>query len=348
MFLFRLIINRFAKVFLLSAQGLTKSNNYLIKMEHLKISGKFQETDKTSIDTYMCSSYKKGQIFEETESCMTCGLKVSLSTKLLIASGILIREVKSSQVCNITEGLEVSGPSIVMRFLLTDTEIPTHNVLYCEQSNANFLTTYKANDTVFVVILSKEFYSNLIHQTSENQKEFPEPFFNNTTGNLFETDLPINPIIGGIINEIKNCNRKGVFKRIFIENKVQELLLLQLELNLNQRTQKIRGLNEEDISKLYQAKLLLDTNFTEPPNLTDLSTSVLLSETKLRNGFKSYFGMSIKSYEIGLKMKYALELLQSNKHNITEVAYLSGYNGLVQFSTAFKKVYGCSPKKFQD
>lgn len=346
MFLFRLNINRFAKIPLLSTGDLIKSNYYLIKMNQLKISGKFQEIDKTSIDTYLSSSYEKGQAFKETEYCTTCGLKISLSTKLLIASGILIREVKSNQICNITEGLQVSGPSIIMKFSLK-TERPAHNIIYWRHPNTNFLTTYKANDNVFVIILSKDFYSNLIHQTFENQKEFPDSIFNDTTGNLFETDLPINPIIGGIINEIKKCKRKGVLKRIFIENKVQELLLLQLELYLNRSPENVKGLNEDDISKLHQAKHILDTNFTEPPNIKDLSTTVLLSETKLRSGFKTYFGTTIKRYEIGLKMKYAVELLQSNKHNITEVAYLCGYNGLIQFSMAFKKTYGCSPKKFQ-
>ena len=232
-------------------------------MAHLKISGKFQDIDKTSIDTYICSAYEKGQTFEETKQCMTCGLKVSLSTKLLIASGILIREVRSSKVCDITEGLEVSGPCVIMKFLLkTETQKSAHNILYCTRFNANFLTTYKANDTIFVIILSKDFYSNLIHQTIDNQKEFPDPIFNNRTGHLFETDLPMNPVIGSVVNEIKNCKRKGVFKRIFIENKVQELLLLQLELYLNHRPQLIKGLNADDISRLYDAKLILDTNFT--------------------------------------------------------------------------------------
>ena len=317
-------------------------------MAHLKISGKFQEIDKTSIDTSVCSTYKRGQAFEETEHCMTCGLQVSLSTRLLIASGILIREVKSSPICDVTEGLEVYGPSILMKFLWrSETQDAAHNILFCRDIKTCFLTKYKSNDTIFLIILSKDFYSHLIHQTMETQKEFPDPIFNNSTGNLFETDLPINPMIGGIINEIKNCNRKGVFKRIFIENKVQELLLLQLELYLNCRSQKVQGLNVDDISKLHEAKFILDANFTETPNITDLSRTVLLSEAKLRSGFKTYFGTTIKHYEIGLKMKYALELLQSNKYNITEVAYLSGYNGLVQFSMAFKKIYGCSPKNFQ-
>lgn len=315
-------------------------------MGQVKISGKFREIGKTSIDTLMSCTYEKGQVFKETEYCTTCGLKVSFSTKLLIASGILIREVKSNQFCNITEELQISHPSIIMEFLLKP-EKPTHNLLYWRDLNTNFLTSYKANDNVFVIILSKDFYCNLIHQTFENQKEFPDSIFNDTTGYLFETDLPLDPILGGIINDIKKCKRKGVLKRIFIENKVQELLLLQLEWYLNRPTEKVKGLTEDDISKLHQAKHILDTNFTEPPTVKDLSTTVLLSETKLRRGFKTYFGTTIKNYEIGLKMKYAADLLQSNQHNITEVAYLCGYNGLVQFSMAFKKTYGCSPKKFQ-
>ena len=163
-------------------------------MGHLKVSGNFKDTNKTSIDAYICNAYEKGESFEEIEQCLTCGLKVSFSTKLLIASGILIREIKSNQTCAITEGLEVSGPSVIMKFFLkAETQRSAHNILYCKNLKANFLTTYNSNDSVFVIILSIDFYLNLIHQTTSNQAEFPDPIFNISTGNLFEDDLGHSP-----------------------------------------------------------------------------------------------------------------------------------------------------------
>ncbi len=317
-------------------------------MGQLLITGKLHEINKESISTCLISAYEKGQVFEEIEYCLECGCLITFQSKLLKASGILIREIKSINPSTITEGLEISGESIIMRFLVrTDREKPSHNITYGSISETSFVTTYQDTDSIFMIILSKEFYFNLIHHTPETHKAFAAHIFNDVTIDLFTKDLPIDPMIRGIINEIKNCTREGVFKRIFIENKVQELLLLQLELYIHQRDDKNCGINEEEISKLCQVKEILETNFIKAPTVQELSEIVFLNETKLRKGFRTYFDITIKSYVISLKMKYALELLQANNYNITEIADLCGYNGLVQFSVAFKKIYGCSPKKFK-
>lgn len=318
-------------------------------MTQLQISGKLQELNKESISTCLISNYEKGQVFEEMEYCVECGLLVSFQSKLLKASGILIRELNYTESPRITEGIEISGKPIIMRFLIkTSKEKPTHNILYGATSETNLVTTYNPTDSVFMIILSREFYFNLIHHTYETHKEFAAHIFNNYTTNLFTSDLPIDPMIGGIIAEIRNCKRKGLFKRVFIENKVQELLLLQLELYVHHKENKnALGLKEDDIAKLNEVKLIIETNFTKPPTSRELSKMVFLNETKLRKTFKTYFGYTIKTYVTNLKMNLALQLLQQKKHNITEIAHLCGYNGLVQFSIAFKNKYGCAPKKFQ-
>lgn len=318
-------------------------------MEYLKISGRLHEMDKQSIQTCLISAYQKGQVFEETEYCMECGQVVSFQSKILKASGILIREIKCLLASDLTEGLEISGEPIIMRFIIKKAKArPTHNIIYGSHSKTRFVTTYREADSVFMIILSKEFYFNLIHHSYDSHKVFASHIFNNTTTSLFVSDLPIDPLIGGIINEIKNCKREGLFKRIFIENKVQELLLIQLELYLHQKKyNNLVEFNADEIAKLCQAKLVLDNSFTKAPTISELSKKVFLNETKLRKDFKTYYGVTIKNYVISLKMKYALELLREKKYNITEIAELCGYNGLVQFSIAFKKIYGCSPKKYQ-
>ncbi|WP_026449451.1 helix-turn-helix domain-containing protein [Aequorivita capsosiphonis] len=318
-------------------------------METLKICGRIQEINTESIQTCLISAYQKGQVFEEINYCMECGQLILFQSKILKASGILIREVKSIQSSDITEGLEISGESIIMRFIIkADKERPTHNIIYGSNSNTCFVKTYRETDSIFMIILSREFYFNLIPHSYESHKEFASHVINETTSKLFVSDLPIDPLIGGIINEIKKCKREGLFKRIFIENKVQELLLIQLELYLHQQKYKDTvGFNEDEITKVCQAKLILDSSFTDAPTICALSKKVFLNETKLRKDFKSYYSVTIKNYIISLKMNYALRLLCEKKHNITEIAEMCGYNGLVQFSVAFKKFYGCSPKKYQ-
>lgn len=318
-------------------------------MEKLKVLGRLQGSNKKLIDTNLTPWYEKGQFFEVVEHNLESELQVEFHSKLLKASGILIREVCCRSKENVTEELNISGEMVIMNFLVKSSlESLTHNITYGSYSSTKFTSTYKNKDKILMIILSKDFYFNLIHYTYEGYKEIVNSIFSSNIVKLFPNDLPISPGILETIYEIQNCNRKGVLKRIFIENKIQELLLLQLELYLHiSNSKKVMGIKEVEVSKLIRVKLFIDTNFTKTITIEELAQKVYLNETKLRKIFKTYFGSTIKNYITVLKMKYALELLKSKKYNITEIASLCGYNGLVQFSVAFKKMYGCSPKKLQ-
>lgn len=53
-----------------------------------------------------------------------------------------------------------------------------------------------------------------------------------------------------LIREIMHCNRKGIFKRMFLEARVIELLLLQLE-QMDEAPHPVLNLKKPDIDKLY-------------------------------------------------------------------------------------------------
>ena len=46
-----------------------------------------------------------------------------------------------------------------------------------------------------------------------------------------------------------------------------------------------------------------------------------------------------------LRLKKAANLIETGEYNISEVAYMVGYNDIRYFSTSFKKQFGISPSK---
>ncbi|ANH81818.1 hypothetical protein A8C56_13255 [Niabella ginsenosidivorans] len=66
--------------------------------------------------------------------------------------------------------------------------------------------------------------------------------------------MPITPAMLHIINAIINCTKKGMYKRLFLEAKMIELLLLQLEQLATHDCNVFCSLKPADTEKMYHAK----------------------------------------------------------------------------------------------
>lgn len=80
--------------------------------------------------------------------------------------------------------------------------------------------------------------------------------------------------------------------------------------------------------------------------ISDLAALCRMSESYLKKLFISIYGISPKKYIIGLKMRYAAELLSSGKFSVSDTAAATGYENVYYFSSAFKKYMGISPSVY--
>jgi AraC family transcriptional regulator len=94
---------------------------------------------------------------------------------------------------------------------------------------------------------------------------------------------------------------------------------------------------------LLAARERLLEDLSAPPTIAELALDVGLNQLKLKQGFKSLFGMSIYSLFQRYRMERARELLY--QHNVTETALMLGYSNISHFSTAFRKQFGMLPSK---
>ena len=144
-----------------------------------------------------------------------------------------------------------------------------------------------------------------------------------------------------IVNEILNDNKKGLFKRLFLEAKVLELLMLQFE---NEK----KGINTSTtLKKVYLVKDLISNNLDIQYSVYELSRKVYLNEFLLKKEFKNCFGITIFEFAIQERMKEARKLLSNSTKPIYEIAELVGYKNPTHFSAAFKKHEKITPKKFR-
>ena len=134
---------------------------------------------------------------------------------------------------------------------------------------------------------------------------------------------------------------------LYAKAKVMELISLYIG-HLEQISGK--GMSQAVISnntqKLYQAKNTLTKNIKTPPTIDQLCLQVGLSRTRLTEGFKTQFEVTIQEYIQRLRIEAAKKMLNSGAFRIQTVSEEVGYEHQGNFTRAFKRTTGVSPKEY--
>lgn len=159
------------------------------------------------------------------------------------------------------------------------------------------------------------------------------------------TVFGILPTMKMILHSIWESNYPIRMKRIFLESKILELLLLQLDLQSSfLPTQPNIPIPLQDVARIQHARELIEQNIRTPGSLMDLSRKVGLNDFKLKKGFKALLGFTVFGYLHELRMEQARKMLLEKKA-VNHVAYEVGYKNPHHFSAAFKRKYGVVPSR---
>lgn len=110
--------------------------------------------------------------------------------------------------------------------------------------------------------------------------------------------------------------------------------------------------NSVVVSEEY--KKFLDTCILVVENhLTDsdfgikaLADEIGMSHSNLYKRVKSISGQSVNSFIRFIRLRKAAELMINSDHNVTEVAFRSGFNDAKYFGKQFSKLFGATPSEF--
>lgn len=149
-----------------------------------------------------------------------------------------------------------------------------------------------------------------------------------------------------LLAEILSDTRIGLLKRLFLESKILELLLLQID-----RTNSIEpptgGVHDRLVKKLYKVQHLISTDLTQQYSIKQLARTIGINDFVLKKEFKQLFGQTVFEYAMEQRLVTAKNLLLHSKKPIYEIAEIVGYKNSTHFSAAFKKIEGVTPKNFR-
>jgi AraC family transcriptional activator of pyochelin receptor len=150
--------------------------------------------------------------------------------------------------------------------------------------------------------------------------------------------------IADVVQSIRQCRFQGSTQYIFIESKMMELFVLQMEhLHTLQGVSSKEQWRKEDKEKIFAVKEYLDSAYLEPLTMKDLTYQFGLNEFKLKKGYKHFFNTTVFGYILYLRMQKAKALLSDPQMTISHVAEFIGYNNTGSFSSEFKKRFGYCP-----
>lgn len=132
--------------------------------------------------------------------------------------------------------------------------------------------------------------------------------------------------------------------------KFDELLCIGLQILKNARNLADRDpldLDQPCGEKIRHARRILGMQYADPPPIPELARELGLSETRLKSAFKSMNGTTIRQYCIDKRIEAARFLLKENRHTISEIGKIVGYEDPSAFSRAFRQHSGYSPREWR-
>ena len=150
-------------------------------------------------------------------------------------------------------------------------------------------------------------------------------------------------------NDILNADPEAAFFTLLLNAKCEELLWhgLHCLLDESDAPARVAEIPHGESEKLERAAQQLQARFPDQPPLSTLAQEMGLSQWKLNRGFKALFGMTASEYLVELRIQKARDLLANSRLSIQDIAVEVGYEYLTNFSKAFKRAVGVSPRAYR-
>lgn len=218
-----------------------------------------------------------------------------------------------------------------------------HNIIYFNKFDAECQWAPGNHQEYLQIYLDVDFIKKVIPE-SAIYEDFLYFLECESLGFLSPHNLPISSEMLLLIQDILQNKREGILGKLYLQSKLLELLMLQLEQFESIADNPLfKKVNKLDLDKMVQAKDIISSNLENPCTLIDLAHKVGTNEFNLKKSFKEVFGTTVFGYLTQMRMKKAKDMLLTGKYSINHIAFSVGYSDATNFTVAFKKTFGITP-----
>jgi AraC-like DNA-binding protein len=146
--------------------------------------------------------------------------------------------------------------------------------------------------------------------------------------------------------QISGCDYPPGIKKLFLENKIAEILLRMTAHGLSAGESRSRP-DEFETERIKRIPGMLMERIDSPPTIRELARELSLNSTAMKRGFTKIFGSPIYAHHRNLCLEQAARTLLDTRKAVAEIAVESGYSCSASFCSAFKKRYRLSPNQYR-
>ena len=142
------------------------------------------------------------------------------------------------------------------------------------------------------------------------------------------------------------------YLKALVESQLQNMQTLRQRLGESIETESLSPseadtLSEQDRKFMDELYDLMEKRSAEMElNVSTICHDLLISQSKFNYKLKELTGETPGSFFRKYKLNKAAVLLRDGKHNVSEIAVMTGFSTAAHFSVAFKKQFGVSPSEY--
>lgn len=106
-------------------------------------------------------------------------------------------------------------------------------------------------------------------------------------------------------------------------------------------------MSDTHMHSFKQMMYFIAQNYKEPISLDQIAESGNISKSMCNKLFNQYVGESPVNYLLHLRSRKVAEYLRSTQSSLSDIAALTGFNGVSYMSETFKKMFGQSPREYR-
>jgi AraC family transcriptional activator of pyochelin receptor len=150
----------------------------------------------------------------------------------------------------------------------------------------------------------------------------------------------------GIIaaQQLLTCNVSSEVRQLFMHGQAMSLLAAELSHLFEEKSENSGKFTQKDREIAKLARDILFHEFKNPPSVEELSKHAGTNPFKLKKLFHHFYNNTPYGLLLEIRMNKAYHLLESTRCHVSVAADFVGYSHASNFSAAFIKHFGISPK----
>ncbi|GGJ96421.1 helix-turn-helix transcriptional regulator [Pseudomonas matsuisoli] len=136
-----------------------------------------------------------------------------------------------------------------------------------------------------------------------------------------------------------------MLQRLYLESRVLDIAAEALSGITHCAPLKRMTLRPHEHQRMRQVAALLESGEADDWTLEMIARNAGINVNSLQRQFRQFKGMTVFEYQRSRKLETARQALEREGMSVTQAAWLAGYTSPANFSTAFKRHFGMTPRQ---